>query len=128
MAATKPRTKAAAAKDDLPDDMPAQTPSDPQDSGDGGEVQVLRVKDLVERAALRSGQRKNVVKPTLEAALAVLGEALDAGETLIIPPLGKIKVIRKQDTAGGATQLRLQLRRPKAVAAVAPLAEVDGEG
>ena len=70
----------------------------------------VKKKDFVERVALRSGARKPVARDLTEAVLAVLGEALSKGETLVLPPLGKIAVSRKLDKTGGEV-LHVKLRR-----------------
>lgn len=70
----------------------------------------VKKKDFVERVALRSGAKKPVARDLTEAVLASLGEALAQGETLILPPLGKISVARAVDKAHGAV-LHLKLRR-----------------
>ncbi len=74
----------------------------------------LRKADFIERVATRSALKKNQVKPVLEAALAVLGDALDAGETLQIPPLGRIKVRKVNENDKGKT-IVCQLRRNHAM-------------
>ena len=58
------------------------------------EEPTLRKKDLIERVVARSGVKKKDAKPTIEAMLAVLGEALAAGEVLNLQPLGKVMVKR----------------------------------
>jgi len=51
---------------------------------------VLRKKALIEGAVLRSGQKKRDAKPVVEAVLAILGEALERGDQLNLPPFGKL--------------------------------------
>lgn len=58
------------------------------------EPHMLRKKELIERVVARSGVKKKDAKPTIEAMLAVLGEALSKGEELNLHPLGKMKVTR----------------------------------
>lgn len=58
------------------------------------EEPTLRKKELIERVVARSGVKKKDAKPTIEAMLAVLGEALAAGEVLNLQPLGKVMVKR----------------------------------
>ena len=70
----------------------------------------VKKKDFVERVALRSGARKPVARDLTEAVLAVLGEALAQGETLVLPPLGKMSVARSVGKAGGEI-LHVKLRR-----------------
>lgn len=58
------------------------------------EAHVLRKKELIDRVVARSGVKKKDAKPTIEAMLAILGEALDKGEELNLHPMGKMKVTR----------------------------------
>jgi hypothetical protein len=71
---------------------------------------VLRKKDLVDRVAALSGAKKKTARDAVEATLALMGEALDRGEELNLPPFGKARVNRSRDVAGG-TALILKLRR-----------------
>jgi len=76
-------------------------------------VQVKK-KDFVERVATRSGAKKPVVRDLTEVVLAVLGEALAQGETLVLPPLGKLSVARggaKSGARAGGEVLHLKLKR-----------------
>ena len=61
----------------------------------------LKVKDLIDRVCTRSGVKRKDAKGVIEATLAVLGDALAKGEHLNLPGLGKAKVSRQKDTAGG---------------------------
>jgi len=71
---------------------------------------VLKKPDLIDRVVERSGEKKRYVKPILEAALAVLGDALSNGEELNLQPLGRVKVNRHRIDEG-AEMLILKLRR-----------------
>lgn len=57
-------------------------------------VKLVRRKELVERIVATSGMKPNAVKSVLDAVLVELGDALSAGESLNIHPLGKITVNR----------------------------------
>ncbi len=61
------------------------------------EAPVLRKKELIERVVARSGIKKKDAKPTIEAMLAVLGEALASGEELNLQPMGKVMVKRVKE-------------------------------
>lgn len=76
---------------------------------------VMRKKDLIDRVVLASGAKKKSVKDIIEATLTVLGEALEKGEELILPPFGKAKVNRSRDHEGGKTMM-VKLRRGNEVA------------
>ena len=71
----------------------------------------LRKKELVERVCEHSGLKKKDVKPVVEATLKVLGDALQAGNALAIPPLGKARVNKQRGTTGDEV-LVVKLRRP----------------
>ena len=76
----------------------------------------LRRKTLLERVAAASGRKAGEVREVVEATLAELGVALDRGETLNLPPLGKARVASRRPAAGGET-LVVRLRRPAPAAA-----------
>ncbi|NTT85213.1 HU family DNA-binding protein [Tabrizicola fusiformis] len=91
---------------------------------------VMKLKDLVARVAEATGAKKPQVKEIVEAALTQIGKALDGGETVHLPALGKIKVNRTRALEQGAI-LSMKLKRGtagKATKKSAPeaLAE-DGE-
>ncbi|MFN3661675.1 HU family DNA-binding protein [Yoonia sp.] len=75
-------------------------------------VQLIKA-DLFDQVVARSNLKKRDVKPAVEAALAVIGEALARGEDLVLPPLGKIRVIKTKDLGEGAQALTLKLRTMK---------------
>ena len=57
----------------------------------------LNKKQLIERVVERSGIKKKDAKPAIEATLAILGEALEAGEEMNLQPLGKVMIKREID-------------------------------
>jgi len=57
----------------------------------------LKKKELVELVVERTGVKKRDAKPSVEAALAILGEAIAAGREMNLPPLGKIRINRTAD-------------------------------
>lgn len=103
----KSTKKSTAAKAVPPEPVPEELA--PEATPVAVRVQVKK-KDFVERVVLRSGAKKPVVRDLTEAVLAVLGEALAKGETLVLPPLGKISVARSVGKAGGEI-LHVKLRR-----------------
>lgn len=70
----------------------------------------LKLKDLIDRVVEKSGAKKKDVRPVVDATLAVLGEALAAGESLFLPPLGRLRVNRTKELATGDV-LILKLKR-----------------
>lgn len=71
----------------------------------------LRKKELVDLAVERSGIKKRDAKPAIEAALAVLGEALSEGRELNLAPFGKMKVTRMKK-AGNGQIINARVRQP----------------
>lgn len=71
---------------------------------------VLKLKDLLDRVAARSGARKPAVRPVLDAVLAELGEALEQGQAFSLAPLGRGRVSRSK-AGGKGTTLVIKLKR-----------------
>ncbi|WP_164880108.1 HU family DNA-binding protein [Paenirhodobacter ferrireducens] len=95
------------AEDDMPDDA-AGTETGPTPAEEGGASLVLRKKDFVERVALAAGVKKGKVREITDAVLQVLGEALANGESLAIPPLGKLRVTKHAGKDGDLLQIKLK--------------------
>ncbi|WP_081625834.1 HU family DNA-binding protein [Yoonia vestfoldensis] len=90
---------------------PAQ--SDTSMTSVSASVAQLKKPDLLDQVVARSLLKKRDVKPALDAALALIGEALARGDELILPPLGKIRVVKTKDIGDGAQLLTLKLRSTK---------------
>lgn len=73
----------------------------------------LKKQQLIEDVVERSGIKKKFAKPAIEAALAVLGEALADGRELNLRPLGKVKVQRTKTLSNG-TVMVVRVRQPLA--------------
>ena len=86
------------------------------------DIEVMKKPQLLDEVVARTNLKKRDVKPAVEAALAVLGEALQDGAEVNVPPLGKLRVVKSKPIDGGASVMTLKLRTPKdatrAVAAV----------
>ncbi len=93
---------------------PAKPAAKPAAAVKAAEVPVLRKKELIERVVARSGVKKKDAKPTIEAMLAVLGEALAAGEELNLQPLGKVMVKKTKELAN-AKMMVCRIRQRNAV-------------
>ena len=61
----------------------------------------LKKRDFVNLVVERSGIKKKDAKPAVEAALAILGEALSEGRELNLVPMGKVKVTKVETKANG---------------------------
>jgi nucleoid DNA-binding protein len=75
-----------------------------------GKPGVLRKSDLVDRLVIATGAKKNLVKQITDAVLVEIGAALDKGEELALPPLGRIRMVKRKDTGSGEI-LTVRLRR-----------------
>lgn len=74
---------------------------------------VVQKKDFVDRVIAATGAKKSEARPIIEATLEQLGEALSAGQTLAVPPLGRARVNLEKDMRGGDV-ITLRLRRKAA--------------
>lgn len=92
----------------------AAKPARAEGAGDSGgpatAAKVLRKKEFLERVVETSGAKKKDAKSVVEATLKLLGDALAAGEALVLPPFGKAKVNRQKGTNSGEL-LVVKLRR-----------------
>lgn len=71
---------------------------------------LLKKKELVARVVeALEGKKKGSVKDVVEATLAALGEALQKGESLNLPPFGKARVARTKGE-GADAMITLRLR------------------
>ena len=107
-AVSKPEAKAMVVESSKP-----AVVADPDDGTAGKLTVALRVKDLVDRVSNTGDFKKKDVRDIVEATLAELGAALEAGEVLNLPPFGKLKVGRSRDLANGS-MMTLKLRRTPA--------------
>ncbi|HIC65036.1 MAG: HU family DNA-binding protein [Paracoccus sp. (in: a-proteobacteria)] len=76
-------------------------------------ARVVQKKDFVERVLAATGAKRSEARPIIDATLAQLGEALSAGQTLAVPPLGRGRVNLEKDLRGGDV-ITLRLRRKPA--------------
>ena len=79
-------------------------------TSNAGPVLTVKLKDFIDRVVTASGGKRQSVKPVVEAVLKVLGDALEAGENLALPPLGRARVNRSKTTDSGAL-LTIKLKR-----------------
>jgi DNA-binding protein HU-alpha len=104
--------------------------TDPSSAGsDAAAGPELKKKDLIERVITRSGLKRREVKPAVEAVLEELAAAIQAGEELNLPPLGKLKVTRAKELSNARVfHCRLRQAHITAPDGSDPLAEDDEEG
>jgi nucleoid DNA-binding protein len=108
------KTKATAAA------SPAATPAPALAEKAKGDA--LKLKDLLAEVAAATGAKPAAVKKTVEATVAAIGGALQAGRGLHLPGLGKAKVAKAD--AGKPMTIKLRAVSEK-IAAKPPLADVD---
>jgi nucleoid DNA-binding protein len=86
------------------------TPASPDEKQARVIAPQLKKKELVARVvAALDGKKKGGVKEIVEATLAAMGEALQKGESLNIPPFGRARVAKqKGEGADQMTTLRLR--------------------
>lgn len=81
----------------------------------------LRKKELIDRIVARTGAKKSAAKPVVEAVLAELGETLAAGRSLVLPPLGRLKVTREKAQPNGRVMVvRMRQSTPPLKAVLQP--------
>ena len=88
----------AAAKAELPKVVKPAAADVVVPSNDGPE---LKKRELVDLVVDRAGIKKKDAKPAIEAALAILGEAIASGRELNLQPLGKLRINRVEDKDNG---------------------------
>ena len=107
--ATKPATKPAARSTAKPASSASAPAAAPQPITASLDTNTLRTRDLVARVAEATGAKAKDLRQAVEATLAELGKALDQGQTLQLPPLGKLMISpRKSDDATGPIKLKLR--------------------
>ncbi|MDB5664237.1 MAG: DNA-binding protein [Cypionkella sp.] len=77
---------------------------------DAKAVAQMKVRDLIERVAGSVEQNKKDVRTIVEATLVELGKAMEAGESLNLPPFGRVRIANQKADATGQL-LTLKLRR-----------------
>jgi DNA-binding protein HU-alpha len=97
-------------------DMTVVSTNEPTDA-----LPQMKKKELIEAVAAKVDLKKPDVKAAVEAALEVLGEALTNGQSVNVPPLGKL-MIKNSKSGANATVVNLRLRQSK-IQDKKPLAE-----
>ncbi|WP_394177898.1 HU family DNA-binding protein [Yoonia maritima] len=103
------------------------TPIEPQVDEVNEVAPVLKKPQLFNEVVARTGLKKRDVKPAVEAALAVIGEALARGDELILPPMGKTRIVKTKDIGDGAALLTVKFRTPKVAVVQAHADSADAD-
>lgn len=103
-------TSAKAAKDDpagsKPSGVTAGAKAQPAgDTGKSGNAAAkkqpgLRIGDLVTRITEATGARKGTVRSVVEAAILEINRALEQGEAVVLPGLGRVWVTKSAERNG----------------------------
>jgi nucleoid DNA-binding protein len=93
--------------------QPAKAPAlaivpPPAEPSEETSAKVVTRRVLVDRVQVATGAKKKAVRDIVEATLQALGEALTAGETLNVPPLGRLTVKREGKGAGAAMTIKVK--------------------
>ena len=77
----------------------------------------MKKKDLIDRVAETTGVKKGDARKTVDAALGLIRDALEAGTDVTLPPLGRIKVRTRGEGAEAVAHYKLILGRDRDAAA-----------
>jgi len=97
----------------------------PDASSDASSDDRLRRTDLIGAIAARVSLKRSDAKMVFDVVLDEIGKALDVSDEVIVPPLGKL-MVKKRDLKPGGPMLTLKLKRADAAPTagdVPPLAE-----
>lgn len=79
---------------------------------------IIKRKEIFDLVAKRTDVNRADTRAVFDATLETLSEMIAQHEEIVVPPLGKIKVKRKEEKPNGTLAiLRVMLRKPKPDAA-----------
>jgi nucleoid DNA-binding protein len=96
---------------EVPAPLPEPAAVAPDPAAAAPEAARARRGDLLDAVVERSPMRRPDLKPVVELVLEEIGRLLDAGEEVVVPPLGKLSV-KKRVAKSGGDLLTLKLKRP----------------
>jgi len=102
----------------MPKTDKAPAPKTQKPKAKSTDVAVLNKKDVLTTVVDMTKVSPKDAKAVVDAMLVVMGQALIEGKALALPPLGRLRVQKKQDQKG-AEVFVLRLRRPAAAEALA---------
>ncbi|MBF9029844.1 hypothetical protein HKCCE3408_05500 [Rhodobacterales bacterium HKCCE3408] len=91
----------------------------------GAPQAVIKRGDILDAMAARSALKRGDLKTVLDLALDEIGRALDSGNDLILPPLGRVRLVKRKP--GTVEVMTLRLRRKPAGSDDAPAEEAETE-
>ncbi|MEY8882767.1 HU family DNA-binding protein [Donghicola sp. XS_ASV15] len=87
-------------------------------------VPPLKKKELIEAVVAKLDMKKPEAKAAIEAVLEVLGDTLASGQSVNVPPLGKL-MVKNMKAGANANVVNVRLRQSTASKADKPLAATD---
>ncbi len=107
-------------------DMARKAKTTPPVPAEEAAAPMMKKPEILDAIVARTNLKKRDVKPAVEAAMAVIADALRDGNDINFPPLGKLRVVKSKDLEGGAAVMTLKLRTQKnATAAAGVVADDD---
>lgn len=106
--------------DETQPDSVTVLPVEPNAESDEDSLTVMKKIELIDKVVEMSGIKKKFAKPVIEAALSVLGEALNDGRSLNLQPLGKVMPRKSKDLQNGTVinaRIRQSLKKSEDVKA-----------
>lgn len=86
--------------------------------------EVTKLPDLVDMVVEATGKNRKEARPIIDALLVAIQAKITAGDDLILPPLGRLRVIKRNEENGVVT---LKLRPQNTDAKTAKKALADDE-
>lgn len=84
---------------------------------------MMKKNEMLDQIVESTGMKKRVARKALDAAFLLMHEKLKAGEEVVIPPLGRVKLVTKGEGEEAKTSYKLILATEKEVADAAADAE-----
>ncbi|MBU2936280.1 MULTISPECIES: HU family DNA-binding protein [Pacificibacter] len=103
-------------KTTTPTTVATSTPAADVEAPEASLVHVVKKKELIERVSEASGIKKGIAKKVIEATLKEMGDIMQEGTEMNLPPLGKVSINRQKEVAN-AFILIAKLRRAKGMLA-----------
>jgi hypothetical protein len=109
-------TSEVPAEETIPTTVATSTPAADVEAPEASLVHVVKKKELIERVSEASGIKKGIAKKVIEATLKEMGDIMQEGTEMNLPPLGKLSINRQKEVAN-AFILIAKLRRAKGMLA-----------
>ena len=109
-------TSEVPAEETIPTTVATSTPAADVEAPEASLVHGVKKKELIERVSEASGIKKGIAKKVIEATLKEMGDIMQEGTEMNLPPLGKLSINRQKEVAN-AFILIAKLRRAKGMLA-----------